>query len=375
MPSARAAGGGGPVLTSITVTPTNPSISVGSPQQFTATGNYSDGSHQDLTNSATWTSSIPSVATINSTGLATGVAAGSTTIQATVGAINGSTTLTVTAGFRQSRRATRVVTFTQTQQFTATSGFGSVTWSVDGVVGGSAAVGTITTNGLYTPPAVAGTHTVTATTNQQQSANATVYVSNYAGTFTYHNDNLRTGQNNNETVLTTANVNHNQFGKLFSYPLDGIAFASPLYVQSVNIPGQGFHNVVYVATEHDSVYAFDADGLTPTPLWHVSFLGANVTTIPCGDTGECGDIPVEVGITGTPVIDSSTGTLYVVVNTKENGTELLPAAACSRHHDGRREVRWSGRDLRKRARDRRRILGWQSALRFLSTNVSGLAFC
>ena len=148
----RANAGGGPVLTSIAVTPVNPVITVGSPQQFTATGTYSDGSHQDLTNSATWTSSIPSVATISSSGLATGVTPGTTTIQAAVGAINGSTSLTVTAGFSVSPRTT-VVTYTQTQQFTATSGFGTVTWLVDGVVGGSPASGTITTNGLYTPRA------------------------------------------------------------------------------------------------------------------------------------------------------------------------------------------------------------------------------
>ena len=93
-----------------------------------------------------------------------------------------------------------------------------------------------------------------------------------AGVTTYHNDNMRTGQNLNETVLTTANVNSTTFGKLFSYPLDGLAFASPLYVADVNIPGQGIHNVVYVATEHDSVYAFDANGLDSAPLWHVSFI-------------------------------------------------------------------------------------------------------
>ncbi len=318
----RASASGGPVLMSIAVTPINPVMTVGAPQQFTATGTYSDGSHQDLTNSAAWTSSIPSVATISSTGLATGITPGATTIQAAVGLINGSSSLTVTAGFSVSPRAA-VVTFTQTQQFTATAGFGTVTWSVDGVVGGSPASGTITTNGLYTPPSSAGTHTVTATASQQPPANATVYVSNYPGTFTYHNDNLRTGQNNNETVLTTANVNQAQFGKLFSYPLDGIAFASPLYVASVSIPGNGFHNVVYVATEHDSVYAFDADGLNTTPLWHVSFLGSGVSTIPCADTGECGDIPVEIGITGTPVIDQTTGTMYVVVNTKEHGAHYF----------------------------------------------------
>jgi hypothetical protein len=89
---------GSPTLVSISVTPTNPSISVGAHQQFTATGTYSDGSHQDLTNSATWTSSSPSVATISSTGLATGVAAGNTTIKAASGAVSGTTTLTVTAG-------------------------------------------------------------------------------------------------------------------------------------------------------------------------------------------------------------------------------------------------------------------------------------
>lgn len=180
-------------------------------------------------------------------------------------------------------------------------------------------MGLITSTGLYTPPASSGVHTVTATTSSQ-FANASVYVTNYPGTFTYHNDNLRTGQNANEIVLTLSKVNENQFGKLFSYSLDGIAFASPLYVANANIPGQGFHNIVYAATENDSVYAFDADGLTSNPLWHVSFLKSGVTTVPCGDTGECGDILDQIGITSTPVIDSASGTLYVVAATKERSS-------------------------------------------------------
>jgi Concanavalin A-like lectin/glucanases superfamily len=214
-----------------------------------------------------------------------------------------------------------VLTFSQTQQFTADFTNATVNWSVDGIAGGSVLVGTITVGGLYTPPASVGTHTVTATTaDLTRTGSATVYVTGNPGVFTYHNDNFRTGENTNETVLTPANVNSGSFGKLCSYTLDGFTFSSPLYVANVNIPGEGVHNVVYAATEHDSVYAFDADGLTNAPLWQTSFInpGAGVTTIPLGDIGDTGpDIPVEVGITSTPVIDTNSGTMYVVAVTKE----------------------------------------------------------
>src|ERR1019366_9360994 len=120
-------------------------------------------------------------------------------------------------------------------------------------------------------------------------------------------DNMRTGATLNEKTLTPQNVNTKQFGKLGAFKVDCAVYAQPLFVPAVQIPGKGKHDVLFVATEHDSVYAFDAERPNDAPLWHTSFLDSNrgVTTLSTRDVA-CPFIQPEVGITSTPVIDLNT---------------------------------------------------------------------
>ena len=117
---------------------------------------------------------------------------------------------------------------------------------------------------------------------------------------TYHYDNTRAGDNTNETILTPDNVNTNNFGKLFTYTVDGYVYAQPLIATNVTIPGKGVHNVLYVATENDTVYAFDADNYVPTPYWTNSFINAAAGIIPVPGSDANGNIYPIIGITATP---------------------------------------------------------------------------
>jgi hypothetical protein len=212
------------------------------------------------------------------------------------------------------------LTLLQTQQFTTSAPTGTVlNWSVDGVAGGNTTVGTVSNVGLYTPPATAGTHTVSAA-NSAYTGSAKVAVTNLTGVTTYHNDVARTGQNLQEYALTPTTVSGGTFGKRWSCPLDGAAYAQPLYVANLSIGG-GTHNVVFVVTMNDSIYAFDADNPGCVTYWQVSLINpsAGITTQSSAGAS-CNDVLSQYGINGTPVIDPVAQTIYLVAATTENGT-------------------------------------------------------
>jgi uncharacterized protein YjdB len=306
-------------VTSIAVTPAAPTIAPGLTEQFTATATYSNGTTANVSSTATWTSSSAAAATIGATGLATAVAAGSTTITAMVGGVSGKTTLTVTGKAITSIAVTPTgVSFAvgATEQFTATATYSdgstanitsTATWST-----GNTSVATISPSGLATGVA-SGTSSVMAAESGvtgSVAASITLAVGTGVNIPTWHVDANRSGLNAAETSLTTANVAPMSFGKLFSYAVDGYVYGEPLLMSNITVNG-AVHNVIYVATEHDSVYAFDADSYgTGAPLWQVSLLqtvgGVAETPVTVGA------IQPYLGVTSTPVIDPTTNTIYVV---------------------------------------------------------------
>jgi hypothetical protein len=388
----------GKAVSSIAVSPATTNMAPGGTQQFSAKATYSDGTTADVSSTVSWAAGTPSVATITASGLATGMAQGSTTISATLGGITGTATLNdVAIGAAVVISPTApVIGSTQTQQFTATlQGFTSFNWFVDNIAGGSTTVGTISPAGLYTPPSKVGSHTITATSTTDSSltastsvsiftftlsypsatvapsatdqftanitgisntavtwsvdgvangsstvgsisatglytapgtlgphtitatssadptatASAAITVNNQSATavLTYHNDDARDGAFLEETVLNPNNVNSTQFGKLASYTVDGQIYAQPLYVPNVSIPGVGLRNVVFVETQNNTVYAFDADA-TSSQTVHTFWSKHLGTSVPKNDVS---GVNPNVGILSTPVIDATTNIMYL----------------------------------------------------------------
>lgn len=297
----------------LSLSPSAPTITTSSNEQFTATV-------QGLPSPVlSWTvdqisGGNSTVGTISATGLYTSPATvGNHTIAVSVASTPATAATSVAVFFLSISPTAATAAPSGTQQFSATvHGLtnSALTWSVDGVAGGNSTVGTVSSSGLYTAPASLGQYTIAASpvADPSASAPATLTVINVSpGTvLTYHNDDARDGAYLEEASLTPSNVNSIQFGKLVSYPVDGQIYAQPLYLSQVSING-GTHDVVYVTTQNNSVYAFDADATAtqPTTFWHIN-LGGSVTK-----DDIYGVNPV-VGILSTPVIDVTTNTMYLV---------------------------------------------------------------
>ncbi len=241
---------------------------------------------------------------------------------------NAAFTLTITpSGITVTTSPVRAgLTLGQSLPLTAlTNDSAGVAWSVSPAGGSFSASQSLSGVAVtFTAPASAGVYTVTATSlsDAARSATVTLGVTDLGGIYTYHNDPARDGANVQEYALTTGNVATATFGKLFSCSVDGAVYAQPLWVANLSIAGVS-HNVVFVATAHDSLYAFDADAAPCQLLWKVSLIDAQhggtsgETTVPDGTSGFLvgvgyGDITPEVGVIGTPVIDPASGILYVV---------------------------------------------------------------
>lgn len=172
----------------------------------------------------------------------------------------------------------------------------------------------------YTAPPTAGVYTITATDANDSTVSASIFtgVTDLTAVATYHNNVSRTGLNSQEYALSPSTITASTFGKLFSCTVDGAIYAQPLWMANLNIAGAQ-HNVIFVATEHDSLYAFDADTNPCTTLWKVSLIDAahggtsGETSVPNSLVGAgYGDIQPDIGVTGTPVIDPTANVLYIV---------------------------------------------------------------
>ncbi len=337
---------GGPGPISVSVAPSTASVAVNTTQPFTATV-QNDSQNKGVTWALSGTGcSGAACGILSANSSASGVAItytapGSVPNPATVtltatsvsdGTKSAAATITVTSGGSGSisvsltpKRGGLVIS--QSLTFTATVahdvGNAGVTWS--------ASVGSFssqsTTSATYVAPTTPGVVTITATSvaDVTKSISATVGVTDLSGVTTYHNNLSRDGTNTQEYALTISNVAAASFAKLFSCNVDAAIYAQPLWVANLAIGG-GTHNVIFAATSRSTVYAFDADASPCTTYWNKSLLPAGETPVSYNDVNT--DIQPEIGIVGTPVIDLSSETMYVVSKSKNNGSNCTPSSSC-----------------------------------------------
>ena len=335
---------------SVSVSPATASVQAGGgTQQFTATVS-NDRHHRGVR----WTlsgagCSLSTCGTLSATSSASGtpiiytappsapnpasVSLTATSISNTLKKASASITITSNTALSVSISPKRGgLTVTQSLPVTATVlndiAAAGVTWSASGAACSGVSCGTFTnvtsTSATYIAPSAAGIYSITATSvaDVTRSASNSIGVTDLPGILTFHNNVSRDGTNTHEFALTAASVNQSTFGKLFSCQADGAIYAQPLWIPNLHVAGTP-HNLIVVATQHESLYAFDADAAPCTTLWHISLIDSahggtsGETSVPSAGTGALvgsgyGDISPEVGITGTPVIDPATNTLYVV---------------------------------------------------------------
>ena len=221
------------------------------------------------------------------------------------------------------------ITLSQTLKFSATVQNDPSNQGVTWTASGGTFTNVTTTSAVYNPPSNPGVYVITATSivDSTKRSSSTIGVTDLSGVTTYHNDSTRVGVNSQEFALTPSNVNTSTFAKLFSCTVDAPVYPQTLWVANLSING-GTHNVIFTATSHNTVYAFDADANPCVTYW------ANNTLIPSGETWPTAvdmgsqDIQPDVGIVGTPVIDPVAKVLYVVTKTKNVGTNARGPGEC-----------------------------------------------
>jgi uncharacterized protein YjdB len=340
-----------PTPVSVTVAPSSASVIPGQTQTFTATvqndtqnkgvswtlsgsgctgaacgslSASSSASGTPVTYTAPAAVPNPATVTLTATSVADNSKAGTTNI--TIVQSSGNISVTISPK-RGGLTVSQTLNFTATLQNDVTNQ--GVTWSASG---GSFTSSTAN-SALYKAPTSAGVYTITATSvaDSTKSASTTIGVTDLGGVTTYHNDLSRDGVNSQEYALTTSNVNSSTFGKLFSCTVDAPVYPQPLWVSNLTING-GTHNVIFVATENDTVYAFDADASPCTTLWSKKLVPAGEVAPTDVDLGSDGDFMTTIGIVGTPVIDPATQTMYLVTLTEGQGTSCSPGNCHQRLH-------------------------------------------
>ena len=313
-------------LEAIKISPSFSSMPKGSRKKLIVFAHYRDGSRAELVSGVTWTSSNPAAAPVDAEGIATAASEGTSALQATFQHANATTTVLVvpvTPVALAVSPADPAIDINGNSQFKALA-----TRSDDSVedvtnqvhwTSSNSAIAKIAPSGLAHGQAQGGSTIgaeLTTPLGKILTATRLTVVSTknpLAGVYSYRYGDTGTGQNRFENLLNPRNVNASTFGKLFAAPVDGYVYAQPLYVRDVAVAGQGIKNVVFVATENDTIFAIDAD--SGAELFH-SNLGPAVPKdqLPCPDMGP------RIGITGTPVIDPVTRTLYVAAKTFSGGT-------------------------------------------------------